>query len=221
MAECAGGVRAASGVPVVVVNARISDRSLPRYLRLRRWWRPFLQMLTLVLAQSEEDARSFVAIGVPEERVRRGRQPEVRCAAAAIGARWWSSCGRGLPSGARVLVAGSTLEDEERVLLEAWPAICAQVPNAVLVLAPRHPERLHASRRWRAKRSCSLVQRSVMGRRSGGCGQRVSAGLDWRVEQRVWAGDGGVCGWQPGAGGRAQSAGTGAVGSAGGDGAAL
>ena len=40
-------------VPVVVVNGRVSDRSLPRYERLRRMWRPFLQMLTLVLAQTQ------------------------------------------------------------------------------------------------------------------------------------------------------------------------
>jgi 3-deoxy-D-manno-octulosonic-acid transferase len=135
LAECAG-----RRLPVVVVNARVSDRSLPRYLRMQRWWRPFLEMLTLVLAQSAEDARRFEAIGVPRDRVRVGgnlkfdvRPPRSTGLIEQL---------RGqLPTGAKVLVAGSTLQDEEQVLLEAWPVICGRVPNAVMVLAPRHPER--------------------------------------------------------------------------------
>ncbi len=155
LAECSG-----QRLPVVVVNARVSDRSLPRYLRLRRWWRPFLEMLTLVLAQSAEDARRFVAIGVPEARVRMGgnlkfdaRPPQSAPVVEQLRAR--------LPRGARVLVAGSTLEDEERVLLEAWPAICAQVPNAVMVLAPRHPERFARVAALARERKLALIERSV------------------------------------------------------------
>ena len=156
LAECAG-----QRLPVVVVNARVSDRSLPRYLRLRRWWRPFLEMLTLVLAQSAEDARRFVAIGVPEARVRVGgnlkfdaRPPRSAAVVEQLRAR--------LPSGAKVLVAGSTLEDEERVLLEAWPAICARMPNAVMVLAPRHPERFaRVAALAREKKAGRWSQRSV------------------------------------------------------------
>jgi 3-deoxy-D-manno-octulosonic-acid transferase len=155
LAECAG-----QRLPVVVVNARVSDRSLPRYQRLRRWWRPFLEMLTLVLAQSAEDARRFVAIGVPEVRVRVGgnlkfdaRPPQSAPVVEQLRAR--------LPQGAKVLVAGSTLEDEERVLLEAWPAICARVPNAVMVLAPRHPERFARVAALARESKVPLVQRSL------------------------------------------------------------
>jgi 3-deoxy-D-manno-octulosonic-acid transferase len=46
-----------------------------------------------------------------------------------------------MPVGARVVVCGSTLEGEEQILLKAWPAILAAEPNAVMVLAPRHPDR--------------------------------------------------------------------------------
>lgn len=147
-------------VPVVVVNGRVSDRSLPRYERLRRMWRPFLQMLTLVLAQSAEDARRFVAIGVPEERVRVGgnlkfdaRAPRRAAIVEQLRARF--------PEGARVLVAGSTLEDEERVLLEAWPFICKRTPNAVMVLAPRHPERFPKVATLAREKQVSFLQRST------------------------------------------------------------
>jgi 3-deoxy-D-manno-octulosonic-acid transferase len=49
-----------------------------------------------------------------------------------------------LPAGAKVLVCGSTLEGEEAMLLEAWRAVIAAEPDAVMVLAPRHPDRFAA-----------------------------------------------------------------------------
>lgn len=164
LAECSG-----QRLPVVVVNARVSDRSLPRYLRLRRWWRPFLEMLTLVLAQSAEDARRFVAIGVPEDRVRVGGNLkfDARPPRSAPVVEQLRAC---LPVGAKVLVAGSTLEGEEAVLLEAWPAICARVPNAVMVLASRHPERFARVAALVSEKKLVLVERSVWD------GNSVSAG---------------------------------------------
>src|SRR5208283_385278 len=51
------------GIPVAVVNARISDRSWPRYRRLRGLWRPILSKLNCVLAQSETDAERLRVIG--------------------------------------------------------------------------------------------------------------------------------------------------------------
>lgn len=147
-------------VPVLVVNARISDRSLPRYQRLRTLWQPFLHKLTFVLAQSEEDARRFVAIGVPAERVRVGgnlkydARPPRLC---ALG----QQLRAGLGPAARVVVAGSTLEDEESVLLQAWPVICHQVSGAVLVLAPRHPERFDRVVSVAREHGATLIRRSV------------------------------------------------------------
>jgi 3-deoxy-D-manno-octulosonic-acid transferase len=58
------------GIPVAVVNARISDRSWPRYRRLRWLWRPFLEPLSRVLAQSETDAERLKAIGCLPQRSR-------------------------------------------------------------------------------------------------------------------------------------------------------
>lgn len=128
------------GVPVVVVNARISDRSYPKYLQLCALWRRFLRILTLVLAQSEEDILRLKAIGVPAGRVRLGGnlKYDVRAsseAAATVAIR------DGLPSRAKLLVCGSTLDGEERMLLDAWPALLAAEPELRMVLAPRHPER--------------------------------------------------------------------------------
>jgi 3-deoxy-D-manno-octulosonic-acid transferase len=65
-----------------------------------------------------------------------------------------------LPQGARVLVAGSTLDDEESVLLEAWPLICERAPNAVMVLAPRHPERFAKVAALAREKQARVIERS-------------------------------------------------------------
>ncbi len=146
-------------VPVAVVNGRVSDRSLPRYLRLRRVWRPFLEVLTLLQAQSETDARRFIQIGVPAARVQVGGNLkfDVRPPAAAAIV---DALRRNLPAGAPVLVCGSTLEGEEAILLDAWSGVLQQTPNAVTVVAPRHPERFAAVGELVARRGLSLTRRS-------------------------------------------------------------
>ena len=58
-----------AAIPVAVVNGRISDRSLPRYLRLRSVWKEILAGVSIVLAQSEEDVKRLKAIGAPAGRV--------------------------------------------------------------------------------------------------------------------------------------------------------
>lgn len=130
------------GIPVAVVNARISDRSWPRYRRLRRFWGPLLARLACVLAQSPTDAERLRALGCRGERVAvsGNLKFDVRAAHQAEIAQTL----RKLAPAQRFVVAGSTLEGEEAALLETWPALLAAEPNLILVLAPRHPERFAA-----------------------------------------------------------------------------
>jgi 3-deoxy-D-manno-octulosonic-acid transferase len=132
------------GISVAVVNARISDRSWPRYRRLRRLWRPFLSRLTAVLAQSETDAARLLALGCAQGHVTvsGNLKFDVRAGEPAAATRLI----RELAGGVALAVAGSTLEGEEAMLLAAWPAILASGQGLsgqglALVLAPRHPER--------------------------------------------------------------------------------
>jgi 3-deoxy-D-manno-octulosonic-acid transferase len=129
-------------IPVVVVNARISDRSWPRYQMLRRLWRPILSRLTRVLAQTEADAQRLIALGCEPHRVNvsGNLKFDVRAATQAEATRLLKIFGDGL----HFLVAGSTLEGEETALLEAWPHLLVADPNLMMVLAPRHPERFAA-----------------------------------------------------------------------------
>jgi len=130
------------GIPVAVVNARISDRSWPRYLRLRGLWWPFMERLSRALAQGETDAERLKTIGCRPDRVSvsGNLKFDVRAAAEAEATIQLKS----LAAGLRLVVAGSTLEGEEAALLEAWPRLLEADPGLVLVLAPRHPERFAA-----------------------------------------------------------------------------
>lgn len=130
----------AQGVPVAVANARVSDRSFPRYMRLRRWWRPLLEEVSLFLAQSEETAGRLRRMGAPAERVRVTGNLKYDVRAGGESALTEMLRGR-LAGDAYVVVCGSTAHGEERMLLEAWPALLAAEPAAVMVLAPRHPDR--------------------------------------------------------------------------------
>jgi 3-deoxy-D-manno-octulosonic-acid transferase len=151
------------GIPVVVVNARISDRSWPRYRKLRALWRPILARLSHVLAQSEMDAERLRAIGCRPERVTvaGNLKFDVRAAQESEAARILRENGRGL----RFLVAGSTLEGEEAALLEAWPKLLAEDSQLALVLAPRHPERFAAVASLLEKSGNPWIRRSDWSRK--------------------------------------------------------
>ena len=131
-----------SGAAVAVVNARISDRSLPRYVRFRMLMERLLANAHLFLAQSEEDARRLVQIGAPAERVHvsGNLKFEVKPAGeSAIAAMLKTAIAR--EEIGPVIVAGSTLDVEEVMLLNTFREVLTRYPGALLVLAPRHPER--------------------------------------------------------------------------------
>jgi 3-deoxy-D-manno-octulosonic-acid transferase len=129
-------------IPVVVANARISDRSWPRYRRLRGLWRPFLSRLTRVLAQTLTDANRLKSLGCLPERVTvsGNLKFDVTAGKEAEATRIL----RQLAGELRLIVAGSTLEGEESALLAAWSKLLKTDNTLAMVIAPRHPERFGA-----------------------------------------------------------------------------
>lgn len=126
------------GVPVVVVSGRLSDRSFPRYRRMRPWLRRTLERIEAVGARTERDAERFIEIGVPEARVRvtgdLKLDPPAGQPALAI------DLIRALTD-VPVVIGGSTHAGEEVALLEAMTAAEKAGHGFVLVLAPRRVER--------------------------------------------------------------------------------
>ncbi|MDW7711965.1 MAG: glycosyltransferase N-terminal domain-containing protein [Deferrisomatales bacterium] len=133
---------AAARVPAVLVNARLSDRAFPRYLRLGRWLAPFLGAFRIVLAQSEEDARRFRALGVSPDRVAVGGNLKYDLPAPDPSGVPVRALRRGAAGGWQVVVAGSTHPGEEAAVLRAAGVLEARGRRLGVVLAPRHLERL-------------------------------------------------------------------------------
>jgi 3-deoxy-D-manno-octulosonic-acid transferase len=132
----------ASGAQIAVVNARISDRSLPNYRRFRALLQKELENIDLFLAQTNEDSSRLQSIGALPERVRvTGNLKFDRNlpTASPIVAELRKSVAE---SGAGpVVVCGSTVEGEEPLLLKAFENVLVAHPRALMILAPRHPER--------------------------------------------------------------------------------
>jgi len=127
---------------VAVVNARISDRSWPGYRRFRPVLKRVLQNVDLFLAQTAEDASRLRDIGAPAERVQVSGNLKFDVtmpSPPAIVASLRSSLNQG--SAGPVVVCGSTVEGEEGLLLRAFENVLASHPRAVMILAPRRPER--------------------------------------------------------------------------------
>jgi 3-deoxy-D-manno-octulosonic-acid transferase len=131
-----------SGARIAVVNARISDRSQPRYRRFRWALRRMLAQIDLLLAQTPEDAARLASIGADAARIRVSGNlkfdvslpvppPVVEAFRRSLAAE-----GAG-----PVLVCGSTVEDEEPPLLKAFENLRVGHPRAVMILAPRRPQR--------------------------------------------------------------------------------
>ncbi len=131
-----------SGAHVAVVNARISDRSLPRYRRFRWVLRDILANVDLFLAQTQEDAARLQSIGAEARRVRVAGNLKFDLLAPLPPPIVESLRKSIVESGAGpVLVCGSTVEDEETMLLHAFENVLVRHPQAVMMLAPRHPQR--------------------------------------------------------------------------------
>jgi 3-deoxy-D-manno-octulosonic-acid transferase len=145
-------------IPVAVVNARISDRSWPRYQLLQLLWKPLLSRLSAVLAQSEIDAGRLLKLGCAPERlsVAGNLKFDVHTAEESDA----TLLLRTLAGSLRLFVAGSTLEGEEAAVLDAWPRLLSADPQLVLILAPRHPERFGAAAELLEKSGVQWVRRS-------------------------------------------------------------
>jgi 3-deoxy-D-manno-octulosonic-acid transferase len=127
------------GVPMVLVNARLSERSLHQGRRLRALMQPAARSLALALAQTEGDAARLRAMGVRRVAVCGNLKFDMTPPDALVtqGQAWRQQWQGG--SARSVVLAASTREGEEGPLLAAWRKLTE--PRPLLVLVPRHPQR--------------------------------------------------------------------------------
>jgi len=148
------------GIPVVVVNARLSERAFRRYRAARGMLRGLLAPVTRVLARSTADRERFMALGIPEERVGITGNVKYDLAADTTPLEWADEVEE-WAAGRPVLIAGSTMEGEEPAVLDALDRLPESL-RPFLLLAPRHPERFAAVAELLAARGLAVARRSAI-----------------------------------------------------------
>ncbi len=157
------GLRA-RGIPSMIANGRISDRSFRRYRLVRPLMRRILEGIAVFGMQSAEDARRIIALGAAPERVvvtgnlKSDALPDEPGADAL-----WRRL-MGLTGEESVWIAGSTHRGEEELVLEAFGRLKRRHPSLVLVVAPRHPERVPEVERVIRARGLASVRRTALPR---------------------------------------------------------
>jgi 3-deoxy-D-manno-octulosonic-acid transferase len=132
-------------IPVILANARLSEKSARGYARVRGLSGPMFAQLTAVVAQHEDDGTRFAALGLPADNLHISGNikfdldlnAEIRQAAESLKQQWRGENQR------PILLAASTHRGEDEIILQAFGQIKQRVHNALLVLVPRHPERFN------------------------------------------------------------------------------
>ena len=159
------------GIPLFLINARVSDRSAPRYRAAKWFFGDVLSAFTRIFAQSDLDKARLVAAGAPEAKVEVTGSFKFDVAhrneAKEKELREWICAGiRDQGSGIRILLGGSTWPGEDEVLLRIYRKILDSAvhlhlsPSPLLVLAPRHFEKADAVEANIRKAGFGCVRRS-------------------------------------------------------------
>ncbi len=158
-------------IPVLFVSGRISDRSFARYQRylgafgffLRPFLKDALSNASAFLMQSEKDAERIRALGAPADRVRvsGNLKYDLELPAATPLANWLEAEAR-RRGRSPIIVAGSVVATEEPHVLIAFGTLQGEYPKALLVLAPRKPERFEAAAEFIDESHRKFIRRSKL-----------------------------------------------------------
>lgn len=149
---------AATGVPLFLVNARLSDRSLAGYRRFAALTRPMFAALAGVAAQTAADAARLTQAGARDVTVTGNLKFDVEIAASVVDQ--GHALREGFGAGRPVWLAGSTRDGEEVLLLDAMQRV-RQPPRTLVVVVPRHPQRFDEVAGLLGARGIAFVRRSA------------------------------------------------------------
>ncbi|POZ63491.1 lipid IV(A) 3-deoxy-D-manno-octulosonic acid transferase [Chromobacterium alticapitis] len=160
------------GVPLILANARLSEKSLNGYRKVLGLVRPAVRELTAIAAQTAQDADRLRQLGAEHVVICGSSKYDIEIPQAQ---RHLADAFRARIGRRPVLLCASTREGEEALILDAWLAAGAAVGDTLLALVPRHPERWDEAARLAAERGLKPQRR--------GDGAAVEA------DTRVWLGD--------------------------------
>ena len=150
---------AVAKIPVLVANARLSERSARGYARIRGFTRSMLRNVTLIAAQAEADAERFRVLGAPRVEVVGNLKYDLKLPDELL------EQGRilrreRLSENRPVWIAASTHAGEDEPILEAFAQLRTHWPDLLLLLVPRHPERFDSVAALCQQRGFNIVRRS-------------------------------------------------------------
>jgi 3-deoxy-D-manno-octulosonic-acid transferase len=145
------------GVPLLLVNARMSEKSARKYGRFKTLSRDSLQSLAAIAAQTEADARRLTELGAPAVKITGNLKFDVAVPQSAIdlGENLRQRFGAARP----VFLAASTREGEEALIMEALGKI--DIPDLLVVIVPRHPQRFDPIADMLTQRGIRFQRRSA------------------------------------------------------------
>ena len=150
---------ALESVPVALVNARLSARSLRRGQRFGGIMMDAARGITVVAAQTEDDAARIRSLGAPDVAVTGSIKFDVLPPEAALEKGAWLRA----RIGARpVFLCASTRDGEEALILDAWQRLADRPARALLAIVPRHPQRFDEVAQLVAARGLALQRRSQL-----------------------------------------------------------
>lgn len=132
------------GVPVGIINARLSEKSLKRYQRFRFLFKPVFERLQFIFTQTEEDKERFLKLGIPFDKIRtlgNMKYDNVRFEVLPSPSQTLLRQEWGFHSADQIIVAGSTHSGEEKTILEIFHQLQPQFQSLKIMIAPRHVER--------------------------------------------------------------------------------
>ena len=134
-----------SNIPVSVINARMTHKSARAYSKIPPLFTPMLMKLNAICAQGQRDFDNYLALGAPQQslfltnNIKFSQQPDAQSLAISTQlAKKFNLQER------TILVAGSTHEPEESMLLDAYQTLRVHQPDLLLIIVPRHPQRFDA-----------------------------------------------------------------------------
>ena len=152
------------GIPVVLANARLSQKSADGYRKVKHLALPMMQKLAVIAAQTQEDGDRFLSLGVAPGNVQvTGNikfdlelSDQQRAQAGDLRRQWRGENER------RIWLAASTHAGEDELILEAFRGLRQALPDVLLVLVPRHPERFNSVAELCINQGFSVSRRSVL-----------------------------------------------------------
>lgn len=150
----------ANGASIMVANARLSEKSYRGYLKFAALGKPMLQQIDLIAAQARSDAERFRKLGVSDENIKVTGSIKFDIGLPVDLSEKVAVMRQRIQGERPIWIAASTREGEDEKVLSAFRLVQAELPEVLLILVPRHPERFNSAARLFEHAGYKVVRRS-------------------------------------------------------------